>query len=449
MFHLRVGVRFALVGLLVVGVLALVGCASQPQPTAAVPNQSQAANAPAAKTEPVNLRFTVWSGNEAHLALLNGIADEYRKTNPNVTVKYDVIPVSDYVSKITVQLAGGSPPDAGWILERTAPTFVSAGVLVDLAPTVKAKADYNLADFSQPALGLWTKGDAVYGIPFSTSPFFVFYNEDMFKAAGVETPQQLLAKNQWTWENLAKSAKAVLKGAPQGTYGFATEDGGIYTQTGSFQNIVPILRAYGGEAWNPEGTKCLLDTPESVAAIKLYHDMVYVDKSAPPPGQQADYYAGTAAMTIGQLSRVARLKDAKFKWDVVPLPAGPKSQPYVIGQAAIGVFNASKNKEVAKDFVAFMTSKDNVAKLAQFFPPARVSVLEGDALLKANPQVPADRMKQVVVEGIKQGAVLTAHPDFPKIELTAQPEFDKLWKAGVDVQATMTGMCKALAPLLK
>jgi multiple sugar transport system substrate-binding protein len=177
--------------------------------------------------------------------------------------------------------------------------------------------------------------------------------------------------------------------------------------------------------------------------------MVYTDKSAPPPGQQSDFYAGTAAMTIGQLSRVARLKDAKFKWDMAPLPAGPKSQPYVIGQAAIGVFTASKNQQVAKDFVAFMTNKDNVAKLAQFFPPARVSVLEGDALLKANPAVPADRMKQSVVEGIKQGSVMTAHPDFPKIELASQAEFDKLWKPGVDVQAAMTGLCKAIQPLLK
>lgn len=435
------GLALAL-GLLV----ALAACASAPQ--AAPASAPTAAGGAAKQAEPVNLRFTIWSSNQAHLDLLNGIAEEYKKTHPNVSVKYEVTPITDYNSKITVQLAGGSPPDAGWIVERAAPTFVNAGVLADLAPTVKAKSDYNFGDISQNALKLWTKGDAVYGIPFSTSPFMIYYNADMFKAAGVESPHDMLAKGQWTWENLATAAKAIAAKSPQGTYGYAPEDGGMYT-TLVWQNILPIIRAYGGEAWNAEGTKCLLDSPEAVAAVKRYHDMVFKDKSAPPPGQQSDFYAGTAAMTIGQLSRVAKLKDAKFKWDVIPLPAGPKEQPYIIGQAAIGVFNASKNQAAAKDFVAFMSNKENVAKLAAFFPPARASVLESDALAKANPQFPAERMKQTVVEGVNKGAVLTSHVEFPKIELTAQPEWDKVWKADANVETALANMCKSLAPLLK
>ena len=27
-------------------------------------------------------------------------------------------------------------------------------------------------------MGLWKKGDEVYGVPFSTSPFMIYYNKD-------------------------------------------------------------------------------------------------------------------------------------------------------------------------------------------------------------------------------------------------------------------------------
>ena len=38
------------------------------------------------------LRFTVWTGNEAHLEMLNGIAESFKATHPDVTVKFETIP---------------------------------------------------------------------------------------------------------------------------------------------------------------------------------------------------------------------------------------------------------------------------------------------------------------------------------------------------------------------
>ena len=38
------------------------------------------------------LRFTVWTGNEAHLKMLNGIADSFKAKHPDVTVKFETIP---------------------------------------------------------------------------------------------------------------------------------------------------------------------------------------------------------------------------------------------------------------------------------------------------------------------------------------------------------------------
>lgn len=420
--------------------LALLLAACGQAPAAAPPAGESGAGA-----APVALRMTVWTGSEAHLALLNEIAAAYKADHPNVNVQFDTIPFDDYTSKLTIQLAGGNPPDAGWIQETTAPAFIDAGVLADIGAALKGDTSYDYADLAAPAMGLWTRSEAVYGVPFSTSPFVLFYNRDMFEAAGLQTPTELQAAGEWTWEAFAEAARTIAAANP-GVYGFDTVDGAGYTSR-IWHNLVPIVRAYGGEAWQ-DGT-CALTSPEAVQAVELYHRMVYVDKSAVPPGEQGDFFTGASAMTVGQLSRVSKLAEATFAWDIAPLPSGPAGPAPVIGQAALGVFKAGPNAAAAADFVAFMTNKENTAKLAQFFPPARSSVLATDAMARANPQIDPQSLGAAVVAGIEQGAVLPAHSEFPKIDLAARAEFDKLWSPDADVAAVLDGVCGAIDPLLQ
>ena len=146
------------------------------------------------------LRFTVWTGSEAHLKMLNGIAESFKTTHPDVTVKFETIPAADYTQKLTFQIAGGNPPDLGWMQEDAAPTFEKAGVLTDIGPTLKAAEGYEFGDLSPAAMGLWQDGDKVYGVPFSTSPFMIYYNKAMFDAAGLEDPLALAAKGEWNMD---------------------------------------------------------------------------------------------------------------------------------------------------------------------------------------------------------------------------------------------------------
>lgn len=398
-----------------------------------------------ANVQAAELRFTIWSGSQQHLDLLNGIAAAYRRDHPDVSVRFDVIPFGDYVQKVTLQLAGGNPPDLGWLQETAAPTFIEAGVLADVGRVLRADAAYRFDDFSGPAMGLWVRGDSVYGVPFSTSPFLVFFNRDMFKAAGLTAPDELAARGAWNWEALRKAAGTLAKGLPRGVYGFESVDGQGY-DVRIWHTLIPIIWAYGGDAWS--GTRCTLDSPQAVQAVRLYHDMIFKDRSVVPPGEQGDFFSGRAAMTITQLSRVSKLEGAKFSWGLSPVPGGPAGNVSVIGQAAIVVFARSKNAAVAADFLRFLTSQDSVARMAQFFPPARVSVLESEAFLKANPQVSAEQM-WIVRDGIRTGRVLPGHARFPQIDAASRPVFDKLWRADAGVEAVMEEVCTAIDPLLK
>ena len=397
--------------------------------------------------KPVNLTITQWSSDPTQLALFNSMAQDYKKDHPNVSVTFQPITFADYVSKLTVQLAGSNPPDAGWIVDSTAPVFIAAGVMVDLRPTLEKYANYDLADFASGPMKLWEKGNAIYGVPFSTSPYLIYYNRDLFQKAGIDTPDKLLQQGKWTWDALRAASKAIKAATPSTVYGFESYGGGIYGAR-LWNTMGPLMKAFGGQAWNDAGTQCTINSPEAVAAFQFIHDMTFKDGSAVPPGEIVDFFSGNAGMILSQLSSSANLKNATFKWDIAPLPSGPAGYKPVSGQAAFVVFNASKNVAVAADFIAFLTNKINVAKLATYYPPARKSVMNMKEFLSSNPLISPESMKLAVANSIETGTVEVVHPEYLKIDIAAHGEIDKIWKPGADIKAALDNTCKAIQPFM-
>ncbi|MDC7241164.1 MAG: sugar ABC transporter substrate-binding protein [Spirochaetales bacterium] len=389
----------------------------------------------------VPVRFTTWTSNDAQLQLFYDMADEFNaaQSEYNIDLTVDSIPFGDYVSKITLQLSGSNPPDIGWLVETSAPTFMGAGILEDLSADLAA---YDADDFSEGAMGLWTKGGAVYGVPFSTSPFLIIYNKTIFDEAGIDSPADLVERGEWTWEAFRRISKEVKD--LTGVYGFQGIDGAAYGSR-VWHNLIPMIRAYGGEAWDANGN-VKINSAASVEAVQLFHDMVYRDKSVVPPGDLSDFYAGNAAMTSGQISRVSKLKDVDWEWDIAPLPKGPAGDnaSYTIGQAAVVAFSSSHHTDAARAFLAFMTNKDNVEKLAVYWPPARESVMNSSGFIGGNPSISLESMVGTVVPGLKYGRVLPFHEKFPQISLSAAGEFDRLWNPDADVQAVMDSVAAAI-----
>jgi multiple sugar transport system substrate-binding protein len=394
-------------------------------------------------TGPVDIKISTWTSNKDQLALLGTFVKEFAdKKGVQVNPQFETIPFAEYTTKLSLELQGTEAPDVFWILETAAPAFIESNLL---APLDSQLAAYDFNDFSKGALALWQKKGVTYAVPFSTSPFFMLYNADLFKKAGVKTPEEMVADGTWTWENFRKAAKTITD--KTGVYAFQTVDGGGYDAR-ILHNLLPIIRSYGGDAWTDDG-KVLINSKESVEAIKLFHDMVYVDGSVVPPGKQDDFFAGNAAMTVGQVSRVSKLKDSTFAWGMAPMPAGPKGNVPILGQAAIGANKKGKNSALASELVAYMTSQSCVARMAGIWPPARKSVLASKEFLSSNPLVSPERMKASVASSIETGRVLPSHVQYPQIEVESKMVWDKLWNKNADVQAVADGVAAVYSKYIK
>ncbi|WP_235935623.1 ABC transporter substrate-binding protein [Devosia aurantiaca] len=390
----------------------------------------------------VNLRMTIWSANEAHLALFNEIAASFKADNPNVTVTFEPIPFDNYTTTLTTQIAGGNAPDLAWIFETSAADFVNSGALFPLTDTLSNAEGYDLADVSTGPLELWSKDGTLYAYPFSTSPFGVFVNNDVITAAGAQTPAEMIAAGTWTWDNAIATAEAL---AASGKSGLIIRDFDYKT----WQNLTSVYAGWGAAPWSEDGRTCTFTEQPMVDAMSFIHDAIFTKKAMPGPGETADFFAGDAAMTVTQISRASLLpKENAFDWDLVPLPAGPAGEYAMIGQAAIGVFAASPNAQVAADFLGYMTNPENSAKLSQFFPSARQSLLTAEALGKTNPLLSPEQLDAVVINGITNGKVIPGHTGFAQIQQTVRAGLDSLWVADADVPAVMASICDSINPML-
>ncbi|MEU7656757.1 sugar ABC transporter substrate-binding protein [Micromonospora taraxaci] len=392
---------------------------------------------------PVSLRMTTWSANEAHLKLFNEIAAEYRSSHPNVKeITFDPIPFEGYTTTLTTQIAGGNPPDLAWVLENAAPDFVSSGALLPLDDTLRATDGYAFDELAPSATKLWQSDGKLYGYPFSTSPFGIFVNTDLVKAAGAKSPAELIAANSWTWENAVTTASAVA--TKTGKAGLVVRD---FDYKG-WDNLSTIWTGWGAQAWSADGRTCGFNAGEMVDAMTFLHKAIFTAKALPGPGTAADFFAGEAGMTITQISRASLLEKQKFGWDLVPLPAGPKGDYSVIGQGGMGVLKKGKNAKVAADFLAFLTNPANSAKLAQFFPPPRTPLLTAATLAKTNPLLKPEQLQSVVIDGIAGGVVKPNHTGQAELSQAVRSALDPMWKPDADVRAVLDGVCSAINPLL-
>ncbi|KXF75458.1 sugar ABC transporter substrate-binding protein [Paramesorhizobium deserti] len=391
----------------------------------------------------VNLRMTIWSANEAHLKLFNEIAVGFKKDHPNVTVTYESLPFDTYTTALTTQIAGGNAPDMAWIFETAAYDFVNSGALYPLTDTLKASPGYNLEEVSATATERWSKDGVLYAYPFSTSPFGVFVNNHLIKAAGAKTPAELIAAGQWDWEQAISTASAVGK----------TGKGGLIVRDFNYQmwqNVASVWDGWGASPWSADGKTCTMAEKPMVDALTFIHDAIFEKKAIPGPGENIDFFAGNAAMTITQISRASLLpKDNPFSWDLVPLPKGPAGDYALIGQAGIGVMQAGKNAKTAAEFVAYMTNPENSAKLSQFFPSARKSLLNAEVLKKTNPLLSQEQIDKVVISGIETGKVIPGHTGFAQIQQAVRSGLDAVWRPDADIAGTLQKICGQIGPLLK
>ncbi|WP_312476335.1 sugar ABC transporter substrate-binding protein [Neobacillus sp.] len=389
---------------------------------------------------PVDLTFMIW-GNDQHLAMYQGLLDEYMKTHTNVHVKLQSVPFPDYQQKITVLAAGNQLPDIGWVSERMVPQFEENNLLEDVASIQKDK-EWDVKDFIPSTLELFQKDNQLFGIPFSTPPTVMFYNEDLFKKVGEKTPNEYAKEDKWTWEQFEKSAKAI---SGNGVYG-----ANLFRDWKTWVPLMSRTWSYGGSLFNKDVSKFTLNSGAGEDTLAMIDRMMFKDKSHPKAGEQIGFETGKIGMFTDVYSYVASARGIKdFKWDIAPIPSGPKGSIPMLGQAGISVFKGSKHPNEAKELLKFLTTKEAITQSSTYFVPPRESVLSSDSFANQPNNPSKESIDRAVIEGMKHARLQVGHVKWQEVDNAVLFGLDELFSQQKTPKEILKEVQEKVDPILK
>lgn len=154
--------------------------------------------------ENIKLRMTVW-GSPEEVAPYKKAIQNFEAKHPSVKVELQHI-AADYDTKLTTMVAGNDVPDIAMMESGTiAFPMAEQGKFYNLQEFLDTDADIS-PDTLVPNITYSLEPGNVIGIGPGPESFGLFYNEDIFKEAGVEPPPSNVA-DAWTWDEFVEVAK--------------------------------------------------------------------------------------------------------------------------------------------------------------------------------------------------------------------------------------------------
>lgn len=289
---------------------------------------------------------------------------------------YEIVPVytgnyTEGTQKLTAAIAGGTAPGLVMLEITRYGLFADRGALESLQPYIdEAGADW--ANRIRPfALEASKYLGESYVVPFNVSTPVMYFNKDMFRAAGLDPEEP-----PRTWDEVTEAAKAM-----------TIREGDEVTQWGLTtppQWVRWAMTNQAGGGWvDPADNKVQLDSSESVMAYQYAADWVNMHgvaslEAALDEKVAAQYFdTGRAAIEFNSTGGLTgNLTSLPFDLGVAPLPceavcAAP------IGGATLGLVASADEavKDGAWEFIEFVTTPENNAFV--FVRTGYLPIIEG------------------------------------------------------------------------
>jgi N,N'-diacetylchitobiose transport system substrate-binding protein len=284
---------------------------------------------------------------------------EFEASHAGAKIDVQYIPVDSRAERFKAAFNDpSSAPDVAEFGNTDLASYVASGGLADVTEDIKAWDEAK--DLDNKILDTTEIDGKNYGVPWFVGVRALYYRTDLLKAAGLEAPRTLA--------DIETAARAV-RAANPGILGISVGGKAQFS-------AMPYLWANGGSIAAKNGSDFVsgLDSAESRAGIAAYTRLLKNDICPPQTcaefGGNASvqqFIAGKSAMTIGGdfNYKAVAASAIKEKFAVIPVPGTTAGTiaPAFAGGNNLGVFNSSKHRTLAADFVKLLASKKYQQKM--------------------------------------------------------------------------------------
>jgi multiple sugar transport system substrate-binding protein len=299
------GLRLPLV-LLLGGLLLLPGCG--PRGAAATGREGSGAS-PASAPGRTVLRF--WNGfTGPDGRTMERMVRRFQEQNPDVLVRMQIIPWSTYYDKLTLALAYGGAPDVFVLHAGRLPEFASFDTLRPLDDLLaRSQPPLGERDFAPVPWRASFYNGRQLALPLDVHPIGLYYNTRLFEQAGIVDANGR-AQPPATWDAFLDAARRLTRD----TDGDGRPDQWGFVFTWQRSNWMTFAAQFGGAVLTPDGRRCAMDAPQSLAATRRMHDLIYKYKVAPKPEGVDAWLAfrqGRVGMALEGIYMLASLEEQK------------------------------------------------------------------------------------------------------------------------------------------
>ena len=376
--------------------------------------------------ESITLTMSAW--DVATTPYWQAVIDAYEAANPNVTVELVDVSSADYHDVMNIRLSGGDDTDI--ITVKDIPGYaamLTRGQIVSLNDYVEASG-LDLSLYSGAAEELTYEG-AIYGLPFRSDIWILFYNKDIFDAAGLEYPT-----NDMTWDEFDAVARQLTSGSgADKTYGahfhvwrscvqLATvQDGQNTIIADDYSFMAPMYEMVTGM----QSDGIVMDFGE-LRAGNIHYSGPFIN------GQVAMLPMGS--WFIGRLVADQAAGVFDFGWGVAafPHPEGVAPGTTAGTLTSLAINSQSDNKDAAWDFIQFYAGEEGAKVLAETgnLPALRTpEVLEIFASLEGVPAEATEALQTTTVR-----LELPMHPDVGAVEQILNEQHELIMTNSVSVE---------------
>ncbi len=342
------------------------------------------ASSAAAQDGSGSVSFMVF-GDPAELAAYQSLVTAFEESHSEIDVELIHIPSpSDYRLRLGADFAAGDPADIVLINYRRYAPFAAKGVLEPLAPYLRGSDVITDSDFFAVATDPFRWRGQLMCIPQNISSLVVYYNKDLFDAAGLGYPE-----DDWTWDEFLSAAKALTLDVDGDgrvdQYGLGTE--------ASIFRLAPFVWGNGGELVVLESglrpirlaldSRAAREAVEWFVALQTEHGVVPDALAEAAENSESRFIGGRTAMYLNSRRGVPTYRRIDgFDWDVAALPQ-QEQEAGILHSDAYCMAAGTQDKDAAWTFIEFANSAQGQAIVARSgrTVPSLIEVASSQAFL--------------------------------------------------------------------
>ncbi|MGR3272588.1 sugar ABC transporter substrate-binding protein [Thalassococcus profundi] len=383
--------------------------------------------------------ITIATVNNGDMIRMQGLAEDFTSQNPDIQLEWVTLEENVLRQRVTQDIAAnGGQFDVMTIGMYETPIWAAQGWL---EPLDNLGDDYDTDDILPAMRAGLSYEDQLYAAPFYGESSMVMYRTDLMEQAGLEMPEAP------TWEFIAEAAEAMTDKDNE-IYGVCLRGKAGWGENMAF--ITTVANSFGArwfnEDWEPQ-----LDSPEWAEAVTFYNDLI---QNYGPPGASNNGFNENLALF--QQGKCGMWIDATVAASFVTNPndstvadsvgfalapdAGKGKRANWLWAWALAVPAGSDATDAAKTFIAWATSKDYLALVAEnegwanVPPGSRTSLYENETYLEEAPfaQMTLDSIQaadpnQPTVDPVPYvGVQYVAIPEWAGIGTSAGQEFSAM-----------------------